>query len=120
MFSPYNSNLRIKKKNFYYTIVLIVGGYLKKWYNVAMLETKIIISYIVVCVAYSLCRLHYLMTVKSDEEFNSMLNQLIDLAGSRDIVKVLILLQLVLSPITAPFSMLKQLFKLLFPKNDKE
>ena len=55
-----------------------------------MLETKIIISYIVICVAYSLCRLHYLITVKSDEEFNSMLSQLIDLAGSRDIVKVLV------------------------------
>ena len=85
-----------------------------------MLETKIIISYIVVCVAYSLCRLHYLMSVKSDEEFNSMLNQLVDLAGSRDIVKVLVVLQLVLSPLTAPFSMIKQIYRLFFPQKDKE
>ena len=85
-----------------------------------MLETKIIISYIVVCITYSLCRLHYLMTVKSDEEFNSMLGQLIDLAGSKDIVIILILLQILLSPITAPFSMIKQIFKLLFPKKDKD
>ena len=85
-----------------------------------MIETKIIISYIVICVAYSLCRLHYLMTIKSDDEFNSMLGQLIDLAGSKDIVKVLILLQILLCPITAPFSMIKQIFKLLFPKKDKD
>lgn len=82
-----------------------------------MLETKIIISYLVICITYSLCRLHYLLSVKDDEEFNSMLNQLIDLAGNRDIVKVLVLLQLVLSPITAPFSMIKQIYRLLFPKD---
>lgn len=85
-----------------------------------MLETKIIISYIVVCVAYSLCRLHYLMSVKNDEEFNSMLSQLIDLAGSRDIVKVLVILQVVLSPLTAPFSMIKQIYRLFFTKKDKD
>lgn len=84
-----------------------------------MLETKIIISYVVVCAAYSLCRLHYLMTVKNDEEFNSMLSQLIELAGNRDIVKVLIFLQIILSPLTAPFSMIKQVFKFIFSKKEK-
>jgi hypothetical protein len=76
-----------------------------------MLETKIIISYVVVCVTYSLCRLHYLLTVKSDEEFNSMLDELISLAGSKEVVKALVLLQIVLSPITAPLSIIKQIYK---------
>lgn len=59
------------------------------------------------------------MSVKEDEEFNSMLGQLIDLAGSRDIVKVLVLLQLVLAPITAPFSIIKQIYRLFFPKKER-
>ena len=83
------------------------------------MEIKIIISYIVVCVAYSICRLHYLMTTKIDEEFNSMLSQLIELAGNRDIIKVLVILQVLLSPLTAPFSIIKQILKLIFPKKEK-
>ncbi len=78
-----------------------------------MLETKIIISYVVVCVTYSLCRLHYLLTQKTDEEFNSMLQELIDMSGNENVVKLLVILQVVFSPITAPFSMLKQIYKLI-------
>ena len=85
-----------------------------------MFELKILISYIAICLTYSLCRLHFLLTIKSDEEFNSMLAQLIDLAGSEDIIKSLVVLQILLSPITTPFSILKQINKLIkriFVKN---
>ena len=84
------------------------------------METKILISYLVVCVTYSLCRLHYLLTQKTDEEFNSMLNELKDMAGNDDVVKQLVILQIIFSPLTTPFSMLKQiyrLFKKLFVKD---
>ena len=79
-----------------------------------MIETKIWISYLVICLTYSMCRLHYLLTIKEDEEFNGMLKELVNLSGSNNIVKSLILLQIILSPLTAPFSMCKQIFKLLF------
>ena len=72
-----------------------------------MLETKILISYIAICLTYSLCRLHYLLTQKEDEEFNDLLNQLTDLAGDKDVIKTL-----VVSPIIAPLSIMKQIFKL--------
>jgi len=78
-----------------------------------MLETKIIISYIVVCVVYSLCRLHYLVTQKTDEEFNSMLAELKDLSGSDNVIMQLTFLQIIFAPITAPFSVLKQFLKLI-------
>ena len=78
------------------------------------MEMKIIISYIAICLTYSVCRLHYLLTVKEDAEFNDMLGELIDLSGNKDIIKIIILLQLLLSPILAPFSMVRQLIKLLF------
>jgi len=78
-----------------------------------MLETKLIISYIAICITYSICRLHYLLTVKEDEEFNSMLQELINLSGNEDVIKTLIILQLILSPITAPFSILKQFYILI-------
>lgn len=78
-----------------------------------MLETKILISYLIICIVYSMCRLHYLLTMKEDEEFNSMLEDLINLSESKNIIKSLVLLQIMLSPITTPFSIMKQLFKLL-------
>ncbi len=78
-----------------------------------MLETKIIISYIVICITYSLCRLHYLLTFKSDEEFNSMLEQLTDLSGDENLIKFLVITQILFAPITAPFSMLKQIYRLI-------
>ena len=78
-----------------------------------MLETKILISYIAICLTYSVCRLHYLLTQKEDEEFNSMLKELIELSGDENVVKLLVLLQLLLCPITTPFSILKQIFKLI-------
>lgn len=84
------------------------------------MEMKIIISYLVICVTYSLCRLHYLLTQKTDEEFNSMLDELKDMAGDDNITKQLVILQILFSPLTTPFSMLKQiyrLFKKLFVKN---
>ena len=85
-----------------------------------MFEHKIIISYIVVCVAYSLCRIHYLLTVRSDDEFNSMLEELISLSGSKDIIKSLVILQLILSPITAPYSILRLIFKHIFKIGKKD
>jgi len=78
-----------------------------------MLETKILISYIVVCVTYSLCRLHYLLTQKTDEEFNDMLQELINLSGNENVVRLLVILQILFAPIIAPFSMIKQIFKLI-------
>lgn len=86
-----------------------------------MLETKILISYFVICITYSLCRLHYLLTQKTDEEFNSMLQELVNLSGDENVIKQLVVLQVIFSPITAPFSILKQIYKLvkkIFPTNN--
>jgi len=77
------------------------------------METKILISYLVICVTYSLCRLHYLLTQKTDEEFNSMLDELKDMAGDDNVIKQLVVLQILFSPLTTPFSMLKQIYRLL-------
>ncbi len=76
-----------------------------------MLEIKIIISYLAICLTYSLCRLHYLLTIKSDKEFNEMLEQLKDLSGDGDVVKSLVIMQIIFSPFTAPYSILKQIYK---------
>ena len=73
--------------------------------------TKILISYLVVCLTYSMCRLHYLLTQKTDEEFNSMLDELKSIAGDDNIIQKLVLLQIIFAPLTAPFSMLKQIYK---------
>ena len=84
------------------------------------MEIKILISYLAVCVTYSLCRLHYLLTQKTDEEFNSMLNELKDLSGNDGVTTQLVIMQIIFSPFTAPFSILKQVyrqFKKLFVKN---
>ncbi len=84
------------------------------------MEIKILISYLAVCVTYSLCRLHYLLTQKTDEEFNSMLKELKDLSGNDGVTTQLVILQIILSPFTTPFSILKQIykqFKKLFVKN---
>ena len=84
------------------------------------MEIKILISYLAVCVTYSLCRLHYLLTQKTDEEFNSMLNELKDLSGNEGVTTQLVIMQIIFSPFTAPFSILKQVyreFKKLFVKN---
>lgn len=82
-------------------------------YNKLMLEMKILISYIAICLTYSICRLHYLLTQKEDEEFNSMLNELVELSGDKNVIKLLIILQIILSPITTPFSIIKQIYKLI-------
>ena len=82
--------------------------------------TKILISYLVVCITYSMCRLHYLLTQKTDEEFNSMLDELKSIAGDDNTIRNLVLLQIIFAPLTAPFSMLKQIYKKvkgLFNKN---
>ena len=84
------------------------------------MEIKILISYLVVCITYSMCRLHYLLTQKTDEEFNSMLDELKSLAGDDNIIRNLVLLQIIFAPLTAPFSMLKLIYKRiksLFVKN---
>ncbi len=78
-----------------------------------MFETKVIISYVIVCVTYSLCRLHYLLTQKTDEEFNDMLQELKDMSGNENVVRTLVILQILLSPVIAPFSILKQVYKLI-------
>ncbi len=72
---------------------------------------KILISYLVVCITYSMCRLHYLLTQKTDEEFNSMLEELKNIAGDDNTIRNLVLLQIIFAPLTAPFSMLKQIYK---------
>ena len=84
------------------------------------IETKILISYFIICITYSLCRLHYLLTQKTDEEFNSMLKELVDLSGNEGVVKQLVILQIIFSPFTTPFSIMKQIYRLLkklFVKN---
>ena len=78
-----------------------------------MFEVKVLISYLVVCVIYSLCRMHYLLTIKPDEEFNDMLEQLKNLSGDEHVERTLVVLQLIFSPLLAPFSMLKQIYKLI-------
>jgi hypothetical protein len=81
---------------------------------------KILISYIVVCVTYSLCRLHFLLTQKTDEEFNSMLSELKNLADGGNVIFNLVLLQILFAPLTAPFSIMKLVYKQvkkLFVKN---
>ena len=81
---------------------------------------KILISYIVVCVTYSLCRLHFLLTQKTDEEFNSMLSELKNLADGGNVIFNLVLLQILFAPLTAPFSIMKLVYKKvkkLFVKN---
>lgn len=83
-----------------------------------MLEMKFLISYIAICVTYSVCRLHYLLTQRTDEEFNSMLDELVSLSGSKDIIKTLVIFQILLSPITTPFSILKQIYKLIKKNNN--
>jgi len=57
--------------------------------------------------------MHYLLTIKSDKEFNDMLEQLKNLSGDEHVERTLVILQLIFSPILAPFSMLKLIFKLL-------
>ena len=89
------------------------------WYNTFMLEIKIIISYIVICVTYSICRLHYLLTQKTNEEFNTMLQELVDLSGDEGIIKTLVIFQIIFSPITAPFSFIKLIYKSIFDANRK-
>ena len=84
-----------------------------QWYNILDMETKILISYLVICITYSLCRLHYLLTQKVDEEFNDMFKELNMLADDDNIVKKLVILQIFFAPITAPFSMIKQIFRLI-------
>ena len=49
-----------------------------------------------------------------------MLKELVDLAGNDNVIKQLVVLQILFSPLTTPFSMLKQiyrLFKKFFVKN---
>ena len=84
------------------------------------MEVKIIISYIAICITYSLCRLHFLLTQKTDEEFNSMLQELKDMSQSDGVITQLVLLQILFAPVTAPFSILKLIYKTikkLFIKN---
>ena len=84
------------------------------------MEIKIIISYIAICITYSLCRLHFLLTQKTDEEFNSMLQELKDMSQSDGVIIQLVLLQILFAPVTAPFSILKLIYKMikkLFIKN---
>lgn len=76
------------------------------------LETKIIISYLLICVTYISCRLHYLLTQKTNKDFNAMIEELVDLAGNEDIVKTYIVVQIMFSPIIAPLSIIKQIYKL--------
>ena len=84
-----------------------------------MLETKIFLSYILICLYYTLCRLHYLIVLKADEDFNEVRDELIALTGNKNIMKVLVVFNILFCPITAPLSMVKRFFKLIFPKKKK-
>jgi SNF family Na+-dependent transporter len=75
------------------------------------IEIKILISYLAVTITYSMCRLHYLLTQKTDKEFNSMLDELKELAGEGNVVLNLFFLQILFAPLTAPFSVLKLIYK---------
>ena len=76
-----------------------------------VMEIKILISYMAVAVTYSMCRLHYLLTQKTDEEFNSMLAELKDIADDDNVIRNLVLMQILFAPLTAPFSILKLIYK---------
>lgn len=85
------------------------------------METKLFIAYLVLCFYYSACRTHYLMTVKEDEEFNSLYGEIVNYIGRVNANLIIISLQLFLSPIMAPISMSKRAFGLVFPsKKDKK
>ena len=73
------------------------------------METKLIISYIVICATYTICRLHYLLIVETDSELNKMLEELVDYAGDKSIIGLYIILQLACCPILAPLSVLKHI-----------
>ena len=75
------------------------------------IEIKILISYLAIAITYSMCRLHYLLTQKTDEEFNTMLAELKELAGDGNVILNLVLLQILFAPLTAPFSVLKLIYK---------
>ena len=80
-----------------------------------MLETKILISYIVICLTYSLCRLHFLLTTKSNNEFNEMLDELISVSENRwQVIIMLVILQTIFSPLIAPISIIRLVIKHLF------
>lgn len=63
-----------------------------------------------------MCRIHYLLVVKADKEFNEARDELINFTGDKGIIKTLIVFQILLSPILAPLSMLKRLYNLFFKK----
>lgn len=83
------------------------------------METKIFLSYILICLYYTLCRLHYLIVLKADEDFNEVRDELIALTGNKNIMKVLVVFNILFCPITAPLSMAKRFFKLILPKKKK-
>lgn len=83
-----------------------------------LVETKILISYIVLCLFYTLCRMHYLMCVKKDSELNKELGKLIDYAGDEGIVKVFVIIQILCCPIIAPMSIINNTFKFITKKSN--
>ena len=75
------------------------------------MDIRIVISYVVVCLFYSLCRMHYLLVVKKDDEINQMLGELIDYSGDKNIVKVFVVFQILLCPILDPLGVIKHLYR---------
>ena len=83
-----------------------------------LFETKLIISYIAVCLTYTICRLHYLLAVKQDSELKQELGKLVDYAGDEGIIKCFIALQVLFCPVLAPMSVLKHTFNFFIKKNN--
>ena len=83
-----------------------------------LLETKLIISYLLICLTYSACRLHYLLAVDKDSELRKELGQLVDYAGDEGIIKIFIMLQVLFSPVLAPMSVARHTYRFLTKKSD--
>lgn len=63
--------------------------------------------------------MHYLMVLKADEEFNEAKEELINFSGNKNIIKTIAIFQILFSPILAPLSMLKRIYRLIFPKKNR-
>lgn len=87
-----------------------------------MLETKIFLSYLAICLYYTICRLHYLIALKEDDEYNEMMNEICNYIDRKKAVVLIVCLQLFLSPILAPLGMIKNsckfIYKNLFQKKE--
>ena len=85
-----------------------------------MMETKIFLSYLAICLYYTVCRLHYLIVLQEDNEYNEMLEEICRYIDKKRAIALIIALQLFLSPILAPFGIIKNTFKYLIKQFSKK